>query len=383
MNVAAAIPAKGSSSRVPAKNLAAIRGVPMFLWAANNLSRVLPPERIYVDSDSEEILGLAQRAGFATLRRPESMASNATTGNDLMLWQASQIEADVLIQHLPPMIFLRPETIRQALSCIEEGCDSVFGTHAEQVYTWNEDGPAYDVKALPNSFTLPKRYREGMGFYVSRKATLEKERVRICGKYRMIALDRFEQNDIDTPEDLEYTRILAAGLPADHPLLEGLSRFLPNRQIRLIVCDVDGCLTNGEMTYNEHGGEVKTFHARDGIAIQQAQEAGIEVAFLSSGYTAGPIVARAAKLGVKRVAVTREPKVATLKSWMQELKLQSSQVAYLGDDINDLEAMRLCGLTACPADAHPKVKNAVHKVLATPGGRGVLRDFWDTNFLAA
>lgn len=379
LTVAAAIPAKGSSSRVPAKNLARIRNVPLFLWAANNLARVLPPDRIYVDSDSEEILSLAHQAGFATIRRPTELATNATTGNDLMLWQASQINAEVLIQHLPPMIFLRPETIRTALEYVEAGFDSIFGTHAEQVYTWSEQGPDYDVNALPNSFTLPKRFREGMGFYVARKATLEKERVRICGKQRMVLLDKFEQLDIDTPEDLEFARTVAAGLPANDPLLAGLARLQPASRIKLIVCDVDGCLTNGDMSYTEAGLEIKSFHTRDGIAVQQAQSAGIEVAFLSSGFSAGHINARAAKLGIKRVAVSREPKAAILKSWLQELALQREEVAYLGDDVNDLEAMRLCGLTACPADAHPEVRAVATSILATAGGKGVLRDFWDNH----
>lgn len=379
-SVAAAIPAKGSSTRVPFKNLARIRGVPLFLWAANNLSRVLPRDRIYVDSDSEEILGLAQRAGFPTIRRPVELASNATTGNDLMLWQASQIDADVLIQHLPPMIFLRPQTIRAALSYIEEGLDSVFGAHAEQVYTWDDQGPCYDVEALPNSFTLPTRFREGMGFYACRRETLERERVRICGKHRMVLLDEFEQVDIDTPGDLEFARTLAAGLSSDDPLLEGLARVVPAGRIKLIVCDVDGCLTDGRMVHGESGEELKFFHTRDGIAIQQAQRAGIEVAFLSNGFTTGHILARAARLGVRRVAVSREPKAAILESWMRELGLQGDEVAYLGDDVNDIGAMRLCGLTACPADAHPAVRKVAVFVLATPGGKGALRDLWDNHF---
>jgi YrbI family 3-deoxy-D-manno-octulosonate 8-phosphate phosphatase len=377
MTVAAAIPAKGTSSRVPSKNLARILGVPLFLWAANNLSRVLPKDSIYIDSDSDEIIELAEDAGFRVLRRPAELATNASTGNDLMLWQASQIDTEILIQHLPPMIFLRPETIRSGISLLEGGIDSVFGTHAEQVYTWDENGPLYDVKLLPNSFNLPHRYREGMGFYGVRKATLLRERVRICGRSRMIPLDKFEQVDIDTPEELAFARALASGLSTDHPLLSGLTRFHSTKRVKLIVCDVDGCLTNGEMSYVDDGSEIKTFHTRDGIAVSQAQAAGIEVAFLSSGYCEGHISARANRLGVSRVSVCREPKAEVLASWMRELQLKGDQVAYLGDDVNDLEAMKLCEITACPSDAHPLVKEKAKHVLSTPGGRGTLREFWD------
>jgi YrbI family 3-deoxy-D-manno-octulosonate 8-phosphate phosphatase len=377
MKIAAAIPAKGTSSRVPLKNLARIRGVPLFLWAANNLSRVLPKEAIFVDSDSEEILGLAARCGFNSIRRPVELATNASTGNDLMLWQASQIECDVLIQHLPPMIFLKPETIRNAIHLIEDGADSGFGVHEEQVYTWGEEGPLYDVKALPNSFALPRRYREGMGLYIARKATLDRERVRICGRHEMIHLDKFEQVDIDTPEELEFARTLAAGLPADSPYLVGLEQLKIFSQIKLIVCDVDGCLTDGGMVYDDAGGESKTFHTRDGIAIADARKAGVEVAFLSSGFSDGHIQSRAKRLGVERVSVSREPKHLILKTWMDELGLQKDQVAYLGDDVNDLDSMALCGICACPADGHPKTKAAAHVVLRANGGRGTLREFWE------
>ena len=106
MKIVGFIPAKGSSTRTPAKNMQKVLGVPLFLWAANNLNKVLDKQDIYIDSDSEEILAIAKKHGFNTIKRPIELATNATDGNQLLQWQAKNVDADIYIQHLPPMIFL-------------------------------------------------------------------------------------------------------------------------------------------------------------------------------------------------------------------------------------------------------------------------------------
>jgi N-acylneuraminate cytidylyltransferase len=379
MKVAGVIPAKGTSTRVPSKNLQQVLGVPLFLWAANNLARVLPKTDIYVDSESPEIRSLAERAGFCSIARPADLATNATDGNQLMLWQASQVDADVLVQHLPPMIFLRESTLRQGLSRIAEGDDSVFGTAEEALYLWTEAGPSYDLLHVPNSFTLPKTLIETMGLYMTRKACLESSRVRISGKTSRLQLDHYEQIDIDTPHDLEFARTVARGLGPDTDYTRGIATLLPVVQapIRLIVLDVDGTLTDGGMYYATDGSEMKRFHTRDGRAILRARAAGIKVAFLSAGLNGDAVRLRAKALGVDLVYVGTGPKAPVLEGWMRELGLDAPSVAFIGDDTNDLEAMRLTGVRACPSDADPAVQREVEWVLSTQGGQGCVREFID------
>ena len=92
------------------------------------------------------------------------------------------------------------------------------------MYLLNVTGPNYELKNIPNSYTLPPLIREGMGFYVTHKAALLRDRTRISQPYMMIELDRFESIDIDYPHDLDFARAVAAGLPADSPYLAGLPR---------------------------------------------------------------------------------------------------------------------------------------------------------------
>jgi YrbI family 3-deoxy-D-manno-octulosonate 8-phosphate phosphatase len=380
MKVAGVIPAKGTSSRVPSKNSQRVLGVPLFLWAANNLARVLPKTDIYVDSDSPEIRQLAERAGFRTIERPADLATNATDGNQLMLWQASQVDADVLIQHLPPMIFLRESTLRQGLNRIAEGHDSVFGAAEEALYLWTEHGPTYDLRNVPNSFTLPKTIIETMGLYMTRKACLESSRVRISGKTSRLALDHFEQIDIDTPHDLEFARTVARGLGPETEYTRGVSSLVvaSQRPIRLLVLDVDGTLTDGGMYYATDGSEMKRFHTRDGRAIMRAQAAGVRVALLSAGLNGDAVHLRAKALGISLVHVGSGPKAPVLAGWIRELGLDATEVAFIGDDTNDLDAMQLAGVRACPSDADPAVQRAAEVVLSTAGGHGCVREFIDT-----
>ncbi|WP_338553369.1 hypothetical protein [Paenibacillus sp. KS-LC4] len=225
MKYAGVIPAKGSSTRLPNKNMYQIQGVPLFLWAANNLNRVLDRKDIFIDSDSDEILLLAEKHGFGAIKRPEALATNATNGNELMLWEMSQVDADVYIQHLPPMIFLKQSTLQKGIEMIESGYDSVFSVLKTQCYLWGETAPKYDLYNLPNSFTLPPTIIEGMGLYFTKRNILEQTKVRVAGNYSMLEIDKFEAIDIDYLEDMELATAVANGLPSENPYTSGIQKL--------------------------------------------------------------------------------------------------------------------------------------------------------------
>jgi N-acylneuraminate cytidylyltransferase len=377
MKIAAFIPAKGSSERVKSKNSQEILGVPLFLWAANNLSRVLPKSQIYIDSNSDEILERAQAHGFNRIKRSEELSTNATDGNQLMLWQASQVDADIYIQHLPPMVFLKEETLRQGLEKIEAGYDSAFAVAKKQMYLWNENGPVYDIHHLPNSKTLPVMISEGMGFYITTRKSLLETRLRIGNKYAMLEIDNFEEIDIDYPEDLEFARTIAKGLGVHSPYTEGIEDLRLPKDIRLLVLDIDGVLTDAGMYYTESGDEFKKFNAKDGMAIKKLPDQGIDVAFLSSGFKKGLIGRRAELLGVKYVHVGTGKKIDILNSWLKEMNLSLHQVAYVGDDINDIDVIKSVGFSACPSDAVQEVRDLVDVVLDREGGNACVREMAD------
>lgn len=144
---------------------------------------------------------------------------------------------------------------------------------------------------------------------------------------------------------------------------------------RLIAIDIDGVMTDGGMYVTSDRKEMKKFNTRDGMAMKIAARLGIEVGFISNGMMEELIGYRAEMIHVKRWYVGNDKKLPVLESWCRELGIEMSQVAFIGDDINDLEVMQAVGLSVCPADAVPTIKAVAKIVLQTSGGQGCVREF--------
>ena len=143
--------------------------------------------------------------------------------------------------------------------------------------------------------------------------------------------------------------------------------------IRLFVTDVDGTLTDGGMYYTADGEYMKLFNTRDGMGLSMLREAGIEVCMMTSENS--EIVARRAeKLDVTRVFLGVRDKLARLTALCKELDLPLTQVAYVGDDVNDLDVIRNVGLGFAVADADSRVLDAAKIRLSKRGGAGAVRE---------
>lgn len=148
------------------------------------------------------------------------------------------------------------------------------------------------------------------------------------------------------------------------------------RRIRLVVCDVDGVLTDGGLSYDEDGKVVKRFDVRDGLAVRMLQQAGITVALLSGG-RGGASEQRARHLDIHHCRVGVSDKRAALEELRQELAMGREQTAFLGDDLNDLVVRPATGLLITPADAAPGLRRQADWILRRRGGDGALRVFSD------
>lgn len=147
--------------------------------------------------------------------------------------------------------------------------------------------------------------------------------------------------------------------------------------ITLIVMDVDGVLTAGSIALNDRGVEHKDFFVRDGSAIALWRKAGHRAAILS-GRSARCVDRRAAELGIHPVIQGTPRKAEPFRKLLQDLNVAPNQVCYIGDDLPDLPALLSAGFAACPADAVPEVRAAVHYVAQAPGGRGAVREIIET-----
>ena len=157
--------------------------------------------------------------------------------------------------------------------------------------------------------------------------------------------------------------------------------------IRLLLFDVDGVLTDGVVLMHADGSEAKGFHIRDGAAMVWAQRAGLTVGWLSAR-SSGATTHRAAQLAIRLVVQGAHSKLAAYERILRDTGLSDNAVAYMGDDLLDLPVLTRVGLAAAPADAAAEVISRVHWVGTARGGRGAVREFiemvlraqnrWDT-----
>ncbi len=149
------------------------------------------------------------------------------------------------------------------------------------------------------------------------------------------------------------------------------------QNIKLVVCDVDGTLTDGGMYITESGDHFKRFDSKDGMAVKILAQHGIEFGMISHSKVSNIVETRAKMLDIKWCYVGEQSKRVVLDTWMDQLNISIDEVAFLGDDINDLIVMKACGLGVCPADSVKAVKEEADIVLKSKGGRGCLREFVD------
>ena len=153
------------------------------------------------------------------------------------------------------------------------------------------------------------------------------------------------------------------------------------KDIKFLILDVDGTLTDGGIYLSDEGVQFKKFNAKDGMGIRKAISKGIEVGIISHSYSSKMIDDRANMLGLKYVYVGGKPKLQVVDEWLSELGLSRNEVAYIGDDINDLDVLKLVGCTDCPADSSDEVLEISQKVMKKNGGAGAVREFIDEHLL--
>lgn len=143
--------------------------------------------------------------------------------------------------------------------------------------------------------------------------------------------------------------------------------------IRYLILDVDGTLTDSGIYYDNTGNELKKFSTKDGTGIVAARTAGIQIIVLT-GRECAATTRRIRELGVTSLYQGVRDKVSWITSWMKENQISRDELGYMGDDLNDLGPMRLCGFIGCPSDAAKEVKEIADYISPFAGGHGAARD---------
>jgi regulator of RNase E activity RraA/CMP-N-acetylneuraminic acid synthetase len=214
MKIAAFLPSKGSSERIPSKNLALLDCKPLFLYTLEKLCKCGFIDEVYLDSESDEILNYAPFLPYKPLKRDPELATNKTNGHQMFYNEIRQVDADIYIQILGTSPFIKPETIRKGLEILKSDStfDSVVLVKSEKQYRWEHNNPLYDIDNIPNSKDLPDTVTETMGLYIVRKEAAQKYRKRIGKRPYLLEADPIEAIDVNYPADFILADAVAKGL---------------------------------------------------------------------------------------------------------------------------------------------------------------------------
>lgn len=148
------------------------------------------------------------------------------------------------------------------------------------------------------------------------------------------------------------------------------------KNIKLLVCDIDGVFSDGRIYLGNNGEELKAFHTKDGYGVKALISAGVDIGIIT-GRRSNIVTNRMKSLNVKYVIQGQENKLPALKEIIDLLRLKPEQVAYIGDDMPDLACIEYVGLGIAVADAHPAISQKANYTTYTSGGFGAVREVCD------
>ncbi len=381
---AAFIPARGESKSIPLKNIKPLCGKPLVYWTIKAACECQYVDIVYVATDSDVIrktingfTGSLPFCGKVQVidRNAESATDTAPT-ELAMLEFAENHDFDniALIQATSPL--LTADDLNGGFELFNtEGTDSVLSAVRQRRFLWEQDKDGYVKPQNYDIFHRPRRQKfdgyliENGAFYITSKGNLLKSKNRISGHIKAYEMCEESAYELDSPSDWTVVEELMKKKKADLKKNE-----IPD--IKMLLADCDGCLTDAGMYYSESGDEMKKFNTRDGMGFALLQERGI---------LTGIVTTESMKLNERRANKLNldiridgcKDKAAAIQSLCEERHIPLANVAYIGDDINDEEAIRMVGFGCCPSDAIPSVKIAADYITNAKGGEGVIREVAD------
>jgi len=372
--VVAVIPARGGSKGVPGKNLAPVAGVPLVVRAIRACLAAGRVSEVVVSTDDDPIAAAAEMAGAIVVRRPAELA-NDTASSEAALrhvldsrYAGELPEVLLLVQCTSPFI-TAGEVDEVVAAILERGADSAFTAAAFHGFVWREDGSAYGVnhdhRTRPRRQERPAEYLETGAAYAMRTEGFLAAGHRFFGTVQAVPTDPARVLEIDEPDDLARARAIAGLIETERPIP-------PAGAVQAVVLDFDGTQTDDRVWITADGTEQVAVHRGDGMGIAALRDAGLPILFLSTEVNS-VVTARAAKLRVECVHATKD-KVSELRSWCARIGVDLAQVAYVGNDLNDLGCLQAVGWPVAVAKAHPAVKQAAAWTTTAAGGHGAVRE---------
>lgn len=380
--VLAIIPARGGSKGIPRKNVRPLGGIPLIAHTIRQAVATPSITRIVVSTDDAEIGAVAREHGAEVVWRPAELSGDTASSESALLHVMETLRERegyapslvVFLQATSPL--RRADDIERAVETVRrEKADSLFSACRVEGFVWRrtrgKDDLAsfsYDHHRRPRRQDAPEDLIENGSIYVFRPNVLLEQKNRLGGRIAVHLMSPLDSFQIDEPEDLEVMERLLA--TRGH---SGADERLAN--VKLLVLDFDGVLTDNRVWVDQDGRESVACNRSDGWGIARLREAGVQLLVLSTEQN--PVVAaRCRKLKVECIQGC-DDKRTRLEQLLEERGLSASQVAYVGNDVNDLACMESVGVAIAVADAESAVRAIASLVTARRGGHGAVREVCD------
>lgn len=366
------IPLRKGSKGLPNKNKRKMVGRPLFTWVLgeaifSNLDEII------VYTDDESIIEFIKKEYHwtnkveALLRSSESASDTASTEFAILEFCESinyNFDVFCLLQATSP--FTRKEDINTCLSKLNEGFDSALTVVNTHRFLWNENGEALNYNPLkrPRRQDFEGLLIENGAVYTATKESLKKTKNRLGNNVAVVQMPEESLHEIDSESDW---------IVVENLLVERQKRKKQSDKITHVVLDVDGVFTDGTITYTKDGEHTKSFDMRDGMGLEILRQYNVEVMVMTSE-DSQLVAKRMEKLKIEHVFLGVKDKYTLLKNVIQNRNIKLSNVAYIGDDVNDLTNICSVGWSLAPNNATDVVKQHADIVLSKNSGAGAIRE---------
>ncbi len=377
------IPVRGGSKSIPLKNIREICGRPLVYWTLDAAVQCPEIDRVYLCTDSavirkkvEEYIEQYHCADkLRCIDRPPETATDTASTESAMLYFGhawEDFQHIILIQATSPL--LTAVHLTAAISTYETGnYDSLLSVVRQKRFCWRtgEQGYVaenYDYRNRPRRQEFDGYLVENGAFYINTREGLLRDECRLSGKVGVYEMEEETYFEIDEPSDWIIVEQLLRNRTAKH---EDWNRWLQN--IKMLLTDCDGVLTDGGMYYSEHGDELKKFNTKDGMAVQILHDHGILFGVIT-GENIELVRRRAEKIKADECYLGVKDKLTVLDEICQKHGLSYEQIAYIGDDLNDEPVLRKVGFPCSVPNGAQEVRRIAQYITNTQGGQGAVRE---------
>lgn len=379
MKKIAIIPLRAGSKGIPGKNKKKLLGKPLFSWTLGE-AIFSDLDKIYVFTDDKDIISMVKENYFWTdkveimIRSNESATDTASTEMGMKeLAEKLNYNFDILclLQATSPLT--SREDINNCLNkLIKEKYDSALTVVNTMRFLWNENGKSinYDFQNRPRRQEFKGILIENGAVYATTKKQFLESGIRIGGNIAIVKMAEDTLTEIDEIEDwIIMEKLLENRLSKKK---KGI------KKIKLLVLDIDGVFTNAKVCVNNTGEFSKEFSLIDGMGIELLREEGMEIIIMTSEKSE-IVTKRMEKLKIKEIYLGVKDKYSLLENIALNKKIKRNEIAYLGDDINDLANICSVKWGIVPQNAVLENKLKADFILNSYGGNGAIREI--VNFL--